>query len=210
MTVSTVHKMSSLPINWFDVAVLVLLLVGLQRGRKRGMSEEFLTSLMWLTIVVACALAYEPLGQLLTGMSPFSRLFSFILCYIAVGLAVAGVFLFLKRTVGGKLIGSDTFGSAEYYLGMPAGMVRFACILIAALALLNARQYRSEEVKAMAKFQEDNYGSQFFPTLQTLQAGVFEHSLTGPPIKKHLSFLLIKPTPPESRAIKRAQESKLP
>ncbi|MCW5555782.1 MAG: CvpA family protein [Verrucomicrobiae bacterium] len=202
--------MKSLPINWFDAAVLVLLLIGLQRGRKRGMSEEFLTSLMWLTIVVACAWAYEPLGQLLTGMSPFSRLFSFILCYIAVGLAVAGVFLFLKRTVGGKLIGSDTFGSAEYYLGMPAGMVRFACILIAALALLNARQYRSEEIQAMAKFQNDNYGSQFFPGLHTVQAEVFEHSLTGPPIKKYMGFLLIKPTPPESRPIRRAQETKLP
>jgi uncharacterized membrane protein required for colicin V production len=202
--------MNNLPFNWFDAAVIVLLAIGLQRGRKRGMSEEFLTSLMWLTIVVTCALAYEPLGQILTGMSPFSRLFSFILCYLAVALVVSGMFMFLKRTLGGKLIGSDTFGSAEYYLGMPAGMVRFACILLAGLALLNARQYRSEEVKAMAKFQNDNYGSQFFPGLHTLQAEVFEHSFTGPPIKKHLSFLLIKPTLPESRPIKRAQETKLP
>src|SRR6185503_10664356 len=113
------------------------------------------------------------------------------------------VFLLLKRTFSGKLIGSDTFGRGEYYLGMPSGMLRFACILIAGLALLNARLYRAEEIKAMTKFQNDNYGSQFFPTLQTVQDQVFAKSILGPQIKTYLGFLLIKPTLPESTQIKR-------
>src|SRR5262245_35644996 len=132
-------SLGKLPINWFDFAVLIILFIGLKRGQKRGMSEEFLSCTMWLVIVLLCAVAYEPLGQLVAGMTPISKLWCYILCYVAVGGIVAGIFAMIKSSLGGKLIGSDTFGSSEYYLGMPAGMIRFACMMLAVLALLNAR-----------------------------------------------------------------------
>jgi uncharacterized membrane protein required for colicin V production len=195
--------LDNLPFNWFDIAVAVVLLVGIMRGRKRGMSEECLTMLNWVTLVAVCSIAYEPIGQLLASVAPFSQLFCYRVAYVATALVVASVFLLLKRALSGKLLGSDVFGRAEYYLGMPSGMLRFACILMAALALLNARLYRAEEVKAMAKFQNDNYGSQFFPTMQTVQDQVFTKSLIGPQIKTHLDFLLIKPTAPQNRQLER-------
>jgi hypothetical protein len=83
---------------------------------------------------------------------------------------------------------------------MGAGLVRFACILVAGLALLNARYFSSQEVLAMERFQDDVYGSNYFPTLHTAQAVVFEKSLFGPYIKESLGFLLIHPTPPEDKA----------
>jgi hypothetical protein len=79
---------------------------------------------------------------------------------------------------------------------MPAGMLRFACILFVLLALLNARLYSTAEIQAMRKFQDDNYGSQFFPTLSSVQAEVFEESFVGPQIRKYMSFLLIEQTSP--------------
>ena len=196
-------NMDKLPFNWFDVAVGVVLLVGMQRGRKRGMSEECLTMLNWLALVLVCSIAYEPLGRWLASIAPFSLLFCCIIAYAVTALGVASAFLLLKRVLSGKLVGSDIFGRGEYYLGMPSGMLRFACILVAGLALLNARLYRAEEIKAMTKFQDDNYGSQFFPTLQTVQEQVFAKSLIGPQIKTHLAFLLIKPTFPETKELKR-------
>jgi hypothetical protein len=108
--------------------------------------------------------------------------------------------------MGGKVISSDTFGSAEYYVGMPAGAVRFMCILIAALALLNARQYSRAEIIANEKYQKEVYGSEFFPGLNTLQRNVFTESLTGPFIKEYLQVLLIKPTAPEKKELVRAKE----
>ena len=45
------------------------------------------------------------------------------------------------------------------------------------------------------------YGSNFFPTLHTLQAYVFEKSLAGPWIKENLSSVLISPTAPEAKEI---------
>jgi len=101
----------------------------------------------------------------------------------------------------GKLLGSDVFGRSEYYLGMGAGLVRFSCVLLAGLALLNARYFSPTEVRAMEKRDIDLYGSDFFPGLHSVQATVFDKSLTGPWIKENLSFLLIKPTEPEDKEL---------
>ena len=39
-------------LSWFDLVALAVLVVGLFRGRKRGMSEELLDVFQWLLIVV--------------------------------------------------------------------------------------------------------------------------------------------------------------
>jgi len=158
-----------------------------------------------LRLIALCALAYEPVGKWLADSSPFSHLFSYVMAYFAIALVILSIFAGIKRLLGGKLLGSDLFGKAEYYLGMGSGLVRFTCMLLAALALLNARYFTPREVDAMTKFQNDVYGSNFFPTFHSVQSTVFETSLTGPWIKDHLSFLLIKPTEPENKAYKQKE-----
>lgn len=193
-------SLDNLPFNWFDIFLLLWLGMGIFRGRKRGMSEELITFLQWMAIVVVSAIAYQPVGTVLQGAMKTGQLTAYIVAYLLTAGCVATVFLLVKRALGGKLIGSDAFGKSEYYLGMPAGMLRFICMLIAALALLNARLYSREEIAAAQKFQLDNYGSEFFPGLQSLQATVFEKSIMGPPIRKYLGFLLITPTAPTGAA----------
>ena len=199
-----------MPINLFDLALVGLLVAGIYRGRKHGMSEELMLLLKWLVIVFGCAAIYEPLGQMFsqtTGL--FGLLGSYLAVYIVVALLVFGLFALLKHSLGGKLVGSDIFGRSEYYLGMVSGFVRFGCILLTALALLNARFYTPMEVRAMEKFQDDVYGSNYFPTLHSFQAEVFERSIAGAWIKKNLDFLLIKPTEPDRTQFKQ-KELKLP
>jgi hypothetical protein len=106
----------------------------------------------------------------------------------------------------GKLVGSDVFGSGEYYLGMIAGLVRYTCILIFGLALLNARLYSQKEIADDLKFQNDVYGSNFFPKLYTVQDDVFKKSFAGPHIHDALGFLLIKSTAPEVKEIRKERE----
>jgi uncharacterized membrane protein required for colicin V production len=187
-----------LPINLFDLIVISVLIAGILRGRKHGMSEELIQLLQWLAVVFGCATVYEWGGQTFgefTGLfGPLSR---YILAYIGAAAIIFLLFALLKRALGGKLLGSDVFGRTEYYLGMGSGLLRFCCMLLAALALLNARYFSPAEVRAMEKFQDDVYGSNFFPTLQSLQQSVFEKSVTGPWIKQNLSFFLIKPTEPQ-------------
>jgi hypothetical protein len=191
-----------LPVNLFDVVLIFMLVNGLIRGRKHGMSEELMSLLMWLAIVLGCAVIYEP-GAILIGQltTLFGRLTCYLLAYVVGALLVVALFAGIKRLLGGKLLGSDVFGHAEYYLGMGSGLVRFGCILLAVLALLNARYFSPTEARAMEKFQDDMYGSNFFPTLHSVQATVFEKSLTGPWIKENLGFLLIKPTEPEDKQL---------
>ena len=194
------------PINVFDFVLVGVLVAGVLRGRKHGMSEELLGVVNWLAVIVICAVAYEPLGRFFASNSRvFSTLSCYLMAYVAVGLIVLIIFAGIKRGLGGKLLGSDIFGQAEYPLGMASGLVRFACILLAALALLNARLFTPAEVQAREKNQNELYGSNFFPGLHSLQSTVFEHSLTGPFIKEHLSFLLIKPTQPENKQIKQKE-----
>ena len=191
-----------LPINLFDLVVIVVLTAGILRGRKHGMSEELLSLIMWLAILFGCSVIYQPGADLLsqfTGM--FSRLSCYLMAYVGAGLLVILVFAGIRRALGGKLLGSDIFGRSEYYLGMGSGLLRFSCMLLAALALLNARSFSPAEIRAREKYVDDVYGSNFFPDLHSVQVTVFDRSLTGPWIKENLGFLLIQPTEPEKKEL---------
>ena len=195
-------SLDKLPINAFDLILIVVLLAGISRGRKLGMSGELLSLLKWITILFGCAFLYQPVGDTFaqsTGI--FSSLSAYVIVYLALAGIIVGLFALLKRSLDGRLVGSDVFGRAEYYLGMLSGVIRFSCILLTVLALLNAPYYSPTEVRAMEKYQNEWYGSNFFPTLQTVQSSVFEKSFCGPWIKDKLSFLLIKPTAQQSKDI---------
>ncbi len=202
-------SLDKLPVSVFDVIVLAVLVIGLMRGRKHGMSEELVGLITWLAVVAGCAFVYEPAGEWFAKTSPFSLLACFIMVYIAAALLILSIFAFCKSRIGGKLVGSDIFGRAEYYLGMGSGVVRLACMLLAFLALLNARYFTPMEVKAMEAFQNDVYGSNYFPTWHTAQAFVFEKSFSGGWIRDHLGLLLIKPTQPENKEFHQ-KEANLP
>jgi len=189
----------------FDFVVLVVLLVGLIRGRKRGMSEELLEVLQWLLMVVLGSMFYEVVGKTLAPLAGMGLLWSYIISYLAIILAVKIAFTMIKRAVGEKLIGSDLFGRAEYYLGMAAGMVRFACMLLVGLALLRAPYISPAEVEANRKKQEKELGSTFFPSFGDVQQQIFFKSIVGPLIRDHMADQLIKPTPVGGVAINRDQ-----
>lgn len=202
-------NLDALPVNVFDLGLVVLLLLGIMRGRKRGMSEELMDLVKWLALLWGCAYIYEPAGRLIAQSSPFSLLASYLIAYVGGVLVFLGSFALLKRGLGGKLVGSDIFGRSEYYLGMGSGLIRFGCMALVGLALLNARYFSPMEVKAREVTQNELYGSTFFPGLNSAQSVVFEKSLTGPWIKEHLGFLLIKPTQPANKDIGR-RDAELP
>jgi len=193
-----IHSLTAngLPANWFDVVVVLVLGFGLFRGRKNGMSKEILPTFQWLAVIFVCGLFYTMVAQLLIKVASLDQLASYLLAYVILALVVFFIFSLLKRTVGLKLFGSNIFGGAEYYLGMPAGMVRFACILLFALAFLNARNYTSAQIDAANAYQARWYGAHFFPDLYTVQSQVFQKSFTGPYVKDYLGVLLISPTTP--------------
>ena len=196
---------TSLPINWFDAFVLIFLVVGAVRGRKRGMSQELMPLLKWITLAAVCGFCYQPIATEIANGTMFSLLAASFTAYLGLALVIAVLFAVVNRHFGGKVVGSDAFGGAEYYLGIFSGVVRFACMLIFGLALLNARLFSQVEIAERNQFVKQNFDSDFFPSLFQVQDNVFKESLSGPVIQKNLDFLLIKPAFPESKPIKRKE-----
>jgi uncharacterized membrane protein required for colicin V production len=187
---------NSLAANWFDGVVVLVLAFGIFRGRKNGMSKEILPLFQWLVMIFVCGLFYSVVAECLVKYASVDQTTSYILGYAILAMAVFFIFTLLKRTVGLKLFGSNMFGNAEYYLGMPSGMIRFACILLFALAFLNAPFYTSAQIQASNDYQARWYGAHFFPNLYNVQDQVFNKSFTGPYVKDYLGVLLIKPATP--------------
>ena len=187
--------------NWVDLAIATLLVVGLLRGRRRGMSEELLDTVKWTFILMLAAFAYEPTGKFLATSSMFSLLSCYVTAYLLIMLMVVLFFAYIRARVGDKITSADTFGGAEYYLGMMAGAYRFSCIILVAMAFLNARYYSPNEIRAAVNFQQANFGDIRFPTMGEFQHTVFDKSFTGRLAQNYLFPVLIRPTPPEDKGL---------
>lgn len=181
--------------NWFDLIALAVIAIGVVVGRKRGMSAELLVVLQWLAIVFLGGLAAGPFGTFLADISGLDAVFTFITAYLLTAIAIKGGFFVIKRMAGEKLVASDVFGSFEYYLGMTAGAIRFACILIFALALLHAPQVSDAELSVKIRKQQDSLGSIYFPPFGSIQRAVFQGSFTGRVVQQYLSAQLITVDP---------------
>lgn len=180
-------------LNWFDLLVVGLVILGVWRGRKRGLSEELLDVLQWLAIVVVGALMYRPVASALSAATRLPAFYSNVLSYVVIALSIKLLFNLVRRAAGTKLVQSDAFGRFEYYLGMLAGVVRFACILLFALSFLHAKYISDNERLATAKMQADNFGSISFPTFGSLQHTIFYESISGQFIRKNLRAQLVQP-----------------
>src|SRR5688572_15505157 len=178
--------------NWFDLVLVAVLIIGMIMGRRRGMSEELLPLLQWLIIIYLGGMAYRPLGTMVAHYTALSPLAGYIIVYVATAVVVKGVFAFLKRSIGEKMVGSDVFGRLEYPLGMLAGAAHYGAVLLFCLSLLNAPYISAAEKKATAKAQQDNFGDISFPTLGSIQGGVFEMSFSGKYIKQYFHDQLME------------------
>ena len=201
--------MKNLPFNYIDVIIVVLLLVGVFRGRKRGMSEELLTFVQWLVIVFVGCRIYQPLGNLIKQHAPFSLLTCYLIVYVAFAIFVKLTFSRIQHAVGEKLVGSNFFGESEYYLGMFAGMLRFACAVLMVMALFNARLLTENERIETAKMQRKNFEGISFPTFGSIQQSILIESFSGQNVKKYMDFVLIKSTQLEATPLRRDENKAL-
>lgn len=194
----------------FDVLLILMLGLGLWRGKKRGISEELLDFLQWLVIIVAAGFLYSLVGDLLV-QAKLSRLWANIGGYIAVMIVVSIIFGLIKKSVGNKMVESDFFGGWEYRLGMVAGGIRYLCIWIAILALLSSRYFDAATVEAQRKAQEKEVGLVLLPSWGMLNRMAFYDSFTGPYIRQYLAHQLMQPVghvkpPPSENTIGKQQQ----
>jgi uncharacterized membrane protein required for colicin V production len=211
IVLANIFSSGKAPFNWFDVLLAIILGIGFWRGRKRGMSREFLPVLMWLVLVLAAGLGYALLGDLLLqqgipqkvfGKEFNARTAAYMTSYISIAVVVMLLFLIPRNYFKKKLEGSNAFGAGEYYLGIAAGMIRWFCMTLVVLALLNAPFYTSADIAADKAYKNRWYGGgmkeysgDFIPSVYELQTLVFKESLIGPVINSCLGIVLIHSTP---------------
>jgi uncharacterized membrane protein required for colicin V production len=197
--------------NWFDVALILALALGFWRGRKRGMTKELLSSTQWLAVLLGAGFGHVFVADWLTqqglikycfGNNFKERTAALISGYVLILLAISIVFTGLKRKLNPKLEGSSFFGGNEYYWGVVAGLIRYICMVLVVLALLNAPVYTLADIAAQKAYNNRVYGGglagysgDFLPSVNDIQDNVFKQSLIGPFIKENLSMLLINTTP---------------
>src|SRR5882724_5249151 len=116
----------NLSFNWFDVAIVLVLVFGFWRGRKRGMSREALPTGFWLLAVIGAGFGHPLLGDLVQSTGYVRRLFgtslnertaAYVICYLFIIAVVFTIYSFAAKFFREKVSGSNAFGSGEYYLG---------------------------------------------------------------------------------------------
>ena len=87
-------------------------------------------------------------------------------------------------------------------IGIISGVIRYGCITLFFLALLNAPVYTQNEIAAKQAYNNRWYGGgmkdykgDFIPSMDELQFSVFNASLFGPFIKSWFSLVLIHSIP---------------
>jgi uncharacterized membrane protein required for colicin V production len=180
-------------LNWFDAAVAVWLIIGIFRGRKHGMSQELLPVTQWIAIIIVTSLFYLQLAHVMADYTKLTLWPCAIICYVVIGCFVYAMLGKLKKKLDDAFQEGDYFGKGEYYLGMTSGVIRFTCILIALLAIMNSRIITKAERDATLKMQEKNFEGVRFPTYGEVQNTVLFESATGNLVRAYLGHFLIQP-----------------
>jgi hypothetical protein len=108
------------------------------------------------------------------------------------------IYFSCKPMFAPKLAEKNLFGRGEYYLGMTAGAIRFACMLLALMALMNSRVETPEELAKDEQFQKDNFSDIRFPTYGQLQQDVLFRSYSGNFVRSKLKPVVIAPVIPKT------------
>lgn len=185
--------LSALHLNWFDMTVLVWLIIGLFMGRKHGMSQELLPLTQWIAVVVIASLFYKVIAYPLSQRTGLTLLPCALAAYVFIGCLVYGLLGNLKKKLDDKFQEGDYFGKGEYYLGMASGVIRFTCILICLLAVMNTRIITKSERDATLKMQKQNFEDIHFPTYGEIQYDMLFESSTGNFVRAYLPHFLITP-----------------
>jgi hypothetical protein len=125
-----------------------------------------------------------------------------VTAYLLIAAVIISVTSTLRVRIGEKLVSRDIFGGGEFYLGMFSGVIRYALMITALLALLNAVSYSPKEVEASRKRMVANLGSDMFGWLHpaVLQDMALQSSFVGPQLRTHAGHLLISPAPVKTLA----------
>lgn len=177
--------------NWFDWAALGWVLIGFVRGYQRGLSEEVLRILPWVLGILAAGFFHEKWGGELAGALGLGSIWSQAVVYAGIVAGCLLVFHGLRKWIGEKPVESGAFGWAERPLGMLGGALRYACMVVVLLALLNAPAYTGSELDAALRVIHQP-GARLYASGAEAKAGIMLDSWLGRFAREHFGSLIIR------------------
>lgn len=185
-------------INYFDIAILALALLGFIRGRKHGISVELVPLAKWLCVLVVGRL----LGPIVGGWLAYFKLSSNQQLQYGYSIVIFTnllIFFLLRNTNKEAVAGKNLFGSLEYYLGMLAGVLRYLAIILVFSVFMAAPTYTPAYRASITDFNKKVFGGglyagSFFFDLPTIQDYMFKDSKAGPWIHENISWIFLSDT----------------
>ena len=165
----------NLPVNWFDVVVVLILGFGLFRGRKNGMSKEILPLFQWLAVILVSGLFYATAGPVdrPVGGAGSADQQSAGLCHSGGGRVFV---LFAHQTHGGfEIIRQQPVRQRRVLFrhAFRPGPVRLHADFCP--GLFERPPLHLGANRGSKKYQERWYGAHLFPDLYTVQSQVFKN-----------------------------------
>ena len=186
---------AALSLNMFDALILGALGWGIYQGKEEGASSTHVSVVQWMLIGLAGGFMGNLLGSFLLmifGSPYWSQLFGFFLWIFM----VACFFAYLNSKGKGEWKDADWFGRTEYPLGILGGLIKYFCIILTIMSILNAKHYTPAMIKADRDWQIEEFGSMLFPSFTMLNNTVFNTSFSGPHLTKVFGWAILPSAKP--------------
>jgi len=181
---------AALRLNMFDAVLAGALGWGIYQGKEHGASTTHVSVVQWMLIGLAGGFAGNLLGSLMfsiLGSAYWGQLTGYLLWIFI----VAAFFAFLNSKGKGEWKDADWFGRLEYPLGVLGCVLKYFCIILTIMSILNAKHYSAEDIRKDRAWQIEEFGSALFPTFTMLNNTVFNTSFCGPYVKKAFSWAIL-------------------
>lgn len=182
--------LAALRLNMFDALVLGALGWGVYQGKQQGAASTHVSVVQWMLIGFGGGAMGNLFGSFLSSIlgSPY---WSQLIGYFVWIFIIMIVFAFLNSKGMGEWKNSDWFGRLEYPLGILGGLIKYFCIILTVMSILNAKHYTPAMIKADRDWQIEEFGSTLFPSLTMLNNMIFNTSFSGPNIKRVFGWAIL-------------------
>jgi uncharacterized membrane protein required for colicin V production len=128
-------------VNWYDIAVCVILMYGIWSGIRTGFAGEIIRVLGLLLMVILAMSFYQPLGQWFQSVSSLTEDLANLLAFLGIAITVYLITAVVRLAVHRRMKEMATTAVIENVGGGVAGFLRMAVVmawLSVMLALINS------------------------------------------------------------------------
>jgi uncharacterized membrane protein required for colicin V production len=179
--------------NWFDIAVLFLVLLGARRGFRQGLSEEFIGLLQWLAGLSLFGFWHMSWAHELSRWFKIRLVYGELLVVLGLLMGTSWLSSKIEEIWIENSFNLEIATGIDQFLGMFCGLLKSMCLAFALMALLSFPSFTKSDLISSKEYQREWFGTLEFPTVGDLQQEVISQSYTGQKVQRLLVVFMRKP-----------------